>query len=239
MRTIGFAVVLLIMLSAPTMVAYSHCHNNTQYENPLTVRGNRVWPPEIKNDEGHYEVEYKINKGRSGLPSMVTDGKAAAATWSEIQFRGRTVKFEYKYDGRARIEFDDAGDYDDVNLLSWFPIGDEDDDPAGKCIVHHNGNRILEVDMLLNYYLDWTTHANRAANPTYWCILEVATHEFGHGTGLEDVYYRPTGDDEDMWCHEYQHYTMNGEQAGGGSHWRESLRCEDKYAVDQKYSHGP
>lgn len=51
MRTIAVVISVFVVLFAPVM-AYSHCHNDATYENPLTVRGNRVWPPEKRTVTG-------------------------------------------------------------------------------------------------------------------------------------------------------------------------------------------
>ena len=237
MRISAFVIGLFIVLFAPVM-AYSHCHNNAIHENPMTVRGNEVWPPGKKNDDGVYEIEYWINKDKTNMPPLETDVKAAAAAWSDIAFQNRTIKFKYTYVDRLNLNDDQVLRFDDKNVVGWYNLNGRNG-PAGACETWNDGNRIDEMDILLNYYKDFTTHANRQQNPSHYCLLEVATHEFGHGAGLKDVYYEPSGTDSSKWCRDYRFYTMNGHAPGGGSHWRESLRCEDKYALDQKYSYGP
>lgn len=43
----AFAASSAILLLVPSIV-YSHCHNDAAFENPLTVRGNKVWSPDEK-----------------------------------------------------------------------------------------------------------------------------------------------------------------------------------------------
>ena len=105
---------------------------------------------------------------------------------------------------------------------------------AARAHVKATGNRIDEVDIGLNYYKAFRNHA-QAVGTTYICLREIVVHELGHMAGLEDVYFDPDPNaPADRKCHDYEHYTMNGDYVAG-DHFRESLRCEDKYALDQKY----
>ena len=196
MRISVFVIGLFIVLFAPLM-AYSHCHNDAYYENPLTVRGNRVWSPSEKNDDGYYEIFYWINRDKTNMPPLETDVRAAASTWSKVDFLSRKIKFMYTYEGRLNIPDTDVLRKDNKNVVGWYNL-QRNGPPAGTK-VWNDGNRIEEVDILLNYYEDYTTHANRAAYPAYYCLKEVMTHEFGHGAGLKDVYYLPNGNNPDMW----------------------------------------
>lgn len=235
MRTLAVVISFFVVLFAPVM-AYSHCHNDAAYEHPNTVRGNLVWPPEIKNDQGIYEIEFQVNKDYPGKPSLETPAQDAAREWSERSFLGRTIKWKTVYDGRASIDHLDALALDDINIVAWYNL--KRTGPPAKARIYHSGNRINEVDVVLNYYYDYTNHANAGSYPAYYCTLDVLCHEFGHQAGLMDVYYEPSGSDNKKWCTHYQHYTMNG-TSPGGEHFRETLRCEDKYALDQKYSFSP
>lgn len=183
-----------------------------------------------------YEIFFQVNKDYPGKPSLESDARSAAAEWSEVSFLGRTIKWITTYDGRANIDHDDVLARDDINIVAWYNL--KRTGPPAKADVYHVGNRINEVDIVLNYYDDFVNHENAGSYPTYYCTLDVLTHEFGHQAGLKDVYYEPKGSDSSRWCKHYQHYTMNG-TSPGGEHFRVSLRCEDKYALDQKYSFSP
>ncbi len=233
MRISAFVISLFVVLFLPVM-AYSHCHNDASYENPMTVRGNKVWDPAIINDDDIYEVEYRVNSDRDGEPGLLTDTKKAAKAWSKISFQNRTIAFQYTYAGRTDISEDDIFSSDDKNIVGWSSKLGGRQGKVASAGIWAVGNRIVEVDIGLNYYKDFTSHANRAANPGYFCLRDVLAHEFGHMAGLMDVYYNAGWPDQSRWCEDYQYYTMNGITAGG-EHFREDLRCEDKYALDQKY----
>ncbi len=59
------------------------------------------------------------------------------------------------------------------------------------------------------------------------CMRNTLSHEFGHFAGLRDVYVTQ--------CSEYQRYTMNG--ATNQNHDKETLECEDKFALHHKYGY--
>ena len=227
-----FALALLGTLVLPFM-AYSHCHNDRQYENPATIKGGDYWPDSHKNDEDDIEIDYKVNQNKPGMPDLGAASQLASAHWSSIPFQGRRVDFKFTYKGRATVPHPDVDNEDDLNLVAWDGLGGPNSAPA-ECHLYISNNEIEEFDILLNYYYDWTHHADRYQNPTKYCTLDVLTHEFGHGAGLDDVYYEPGGSDREKWCVDYRYYTMNGTSAGG-EHFRTTLACEDKYAMYDKY----
>lgn len=57
---------------------------------------------------------------------------------------------------------------------------------AGRAFRHADGNRLIEVDIGLNYYKPFRNHSD-AQGPGYVCLREVVVHELGHMAGLEDV----------------------------------------------------
>ena len=90
-----------------------------------------------------------------------------------------------------------------------------------------------EADMAFNYYDDWSTHAD--SDDDKFCIKDVATHEFGHTAGLDDVYYDSTKTSGEGNCPHWAAYTMHGKSDGHDAHNKESLECEDKWALWRKY----
>ena len=85
---------------------------------------------------------------------------------------------------------------------------------------------MLEADMVLNYNLDWEQHGQ--TSDYEYCIRNTATHEFGHYVLLWDLL--PSHN-----CSEYERYTMWGRNMGWNTHGKESLECEDKWAVEYMY----
>ena len=120
-----------------------------------------------------------------------------------------------------------AGTQDDTNVVSWksgLPWA-----TLAQAYQWHvsgtNNKEFAEVDIGFNYQRTFTYHANLGQFPNAYCLLAVATHEFGHFAGLGDAKAQhncPT---------QYIRYTMWANQAvGTGGCPVESLECEDKWA---------
>ena len=95
--------------------------------------------------------------------------------------------------------------------------------------------RIDEFDIAINYYYPWKKHGQSGTNK--YCLRDTLTHEFGHAAGLIDVLYRPTETSGIGNCPHWERYTMHGRSQGHDTHGRESLECEDKWALWKKYGH--
>ena len=228
------AAALFIATFAATSIAYSHCHNvdddgNTSCEDYFQVMG--LW--EWDEDNSSNAVYWKVNTTyKSNMPSLSADNKAAASAWSRIEYRGENADIQLIYNGTTTLIAENA---DRQNVVSWKEIGDDDNDPLAICYFMRwdaNTYRILEKDIGFNYYHNWKTHAGRAAG--YYCIRNVAYHEFGHFVGLEDVDYDPDEDESRTNCEEYEEYTMFM-WVEPNEHKKISIECEEKYAMLQKY----
>jgi len=47
------------------------------------------------------------------------------------------------------------------------------------------GKRLVEFDVVFNNYYEW---GDASINPTLMDLQNIATHELGHGAGLDDLY---------------------------------------------------
>ncbi|MDE0184597.1 MAG: hypothetical protein OXP71_03955 [Candidatus Poribacteria bacterium] len=226
MRKISIAIFVIAAIANPALVVYSHCHNTYPCEQ---VQSRVVGPWEWATF--HVPVDWYINPTQSGMPSLTTDVTAAANSWSNIQRSdGTTIDFSYRSQGLIDAE---AGDYDNKNVVSW--VGMENSPNAAVTyiwLIGGIGPLIDEVDIGFNYYKDWKTHANKTDG--YLCIRDTAAHEWGHAAGLKHVKYDPTKTSGIGNCPAWQDYTMHA-GASPNSHDRESLACEDKWALDYKY----
>ena len=93
-----------------------------------------------------------------------------------------------------------------------------------------DSSQIIECDLGFNYYQRLDEHDD--VDGTEYCLTDVATHEFGHWVSLKDLTIYSG-------CYSsYSHYTM-WEETNKNAHWRESLRCEDKWGLWYTYHGGP
>lgn len=235
---IRFGLVLAALLIVCPNLGHSHCHNNgSGPEDPMIVRGNKVWPPEKKNSDGVYEIVVWVNNiyrpRPAGNPSLSPDCGDAGEIWSEIEFQGSEIKFKYNMNESHQFY---ANVKDNRNVMAYMCMGRHNPTIAFTYHVNVDGNRINELDVGFNYYKDFKKHGQSGL---YYRIKEIAVHELGHVAGLEDVYYDPDLPVSRTNSPDYAHYSMNGHFPSKNTHWRESLNCEDKYALDQKYSYGP
>lgn len=116
----------------------------------------------------------------------------AAATWTaadpatQFPFAGPTRAFAPEYDGR--------------NVILWkgLPRGVI---AAAYLWVDPVTSEVIDADMVFNSFVDWAvsdpTAGDCGGDPGGYDVQAVATHEFGHFIGLEDL-YQPTSVDLSM-----------------------------------------
>ena len=234
MMKLRIAVGILILMLSVVGIVYSHCHDvddngNPSCEDNFQVMG--LW--EWDEDNSSNAVYWKVNINyKSSMPNLTSDNQAAAGAWSHIQYRGETADIQLIFNGQTNQR---ANTVDRQNVVSWLPIGEGNDYPLAICYLMRwdaNTYRILEKDIGFNYYYNWKKHVNQA--PGYYCIRNVAYHEWGHFVGLNDVYWDPKKDESGSNCEEYTEYTMYS-KAGTNEHKKISIECEEKYAMLQKY----
>ncbi len=127
-------------------------------------------------------VGYVINPTN---PDNLTEGfvtgavSSSAETWdaatsAELFDNTYTVDYTVQY---GIQDFENAlafGDYPDSNVIAvttvWYI-------PRGR--------KIVEFDILFNTDFTW---GDAAANPSVMDLQNIATHELGHGVGLDDIY---------------------------------------------------
>lgn len=228
-KAVGISIAVLMVLSISILV-YAHCHNTLPCEKVVqhVCQGGFKWLL-----PANHVVRYMVNPSYPNHPSMLTDAKAAGDAWKRVWFRIGYIAFKPTYDGTTTRKPGGSTSVptsDGYNVVGWRDLGDTAAAPNGVCYrwMFSNGWRIKEADIALNYYKLWRAHGTPLTG-SYFCMRNTLTHEFGHFAGLRDVY--------DTQCSEYVHYTMNGEPAH--NHDKESLACEDKYALEHKYGYIP
>ncbi len=119
---------------------------------------------------------YYINtKNKMGLASttIVTTVNSAASTWDAetaktvFQYTGSTTRTAGKRDGYNVVDF---GSYrSGVIAVTMFWV---------------SGTSMVEIDLRFNTYYKWST----TGESTKMDLQNIATHEFGHWAGLDDIY---------------------------------------------------
>ena len=160
------------------------------------------------------------------MPSFFPDINIAASKWDRIEFDGQIVNFGVINSG---ITWLTPGERDYKNVIGWKDFQYEQI-PAFVSTYHSNTNNrwIVEQDMSFNYYLQWTEHSE--LDESKYCLLQIATHEFGHFIKLKDLPQNV--------CHEYRRYVMYA-HGWEGLHNKETLTCEDKWGAWWTYNRMP
>lgn len=213
-------IICYLVLSSAYLV-WSHCHNDDNCEDLINdlVSGESWSNPNID-----YKVNVLHNYGRDELrPTLAT----ARVAWSDLTFNGDDIEFSLHYDGTTYET--PGGNSDGENTIGWVTLGSDEDAPLAYTYVYlhpTDSSRIIECDLGFNYYQPFDEHND--VDPDEYCLLDVATHEFGHWVSLNDL-------DIYSGCYSsYRFYTM-WHKIGKDEHWRESLRCEDKWGLWRTY----
>lgn len=212
-----FATIALSLLMTAGIIGWTHCHDDVACEDLLgDLVGRYKWHESMP-------IDYWVSRDYvDSMPALYHDIVSASNSWSNIPWGEQTVNFRLRY--RGGCEESPGGDSDNKNVVGWGGLG-EDVYGESKKWVYNSNNRIVEADMILNYYMDWEKHGY-TSNPPKFCIQNTAVHEFGHWVELYDLYDA---------CEEYERYTMYGRNTGRDTHDKESLECEDKWAVEHIY----
>ena len=129
-----------------------------------------------------FPVNYAINPANpQGLSeAFVTSAiSASAETWDnstsrELFNNSFAVDYSATYGTRNNVNAIAFGDYDSNNVIAitsvWYT-------KAGK--------QIVEFDMLLNTRFNW---GDATASQSIMDLQNIATHEFGHSVGMNDIY---------------------------------------------------
>lgn len=207
---------------------YSHCHNTAPCEQVQSrVVGSKYW------NRVDIPVRWFINPTKPNMPSLTTDVTAMARAWSNIEYNNGTIPFSL---GVANVTNDEVFPTtpDNKNIVGWANLGAHTKAPAGETRIRYwqSFREIIEADIGFNYYKFWRPHSNPGVG--YFCIKDTAAHEWGHFAGLEHVQYNPNDTSGIGNCPHWVDYTMHT-TLGTNTHERESLACEDKWALDYKY----
>ena len=216
-KRLALAGIVVSLLITAEIIGWTHCHDDVACEDLVgDVVGRYKWLNSMP-------LDYWVSRDYAdSMPALYHDIVSASNAWSRIAWEDGRIDFELRY--RGGCDESPGGNDDDKNVVGWGALG-EDEWGACRMWVYNSNNRIVEADVILNYYKDWEKHGY-TSNPPKYCIRNTAAHEFGHFAGLTDVYSA---------CTEYERYTMYGRNTGKNTHGKESLECEDKWSLDYKY----
>ena len=222
-RVVLLGFILCLVLSSAYLV-WSHCHNTDSCEDLVNdLVANEAW----SNPNIDYKVNVLHNYGKDELRPTLA---AARVAWSDLHFNDVDIEFSLHYDGTTYET--PGGNSDEENTIGWVNLGNYEDAPLAYTYVYFHptdSSQIIECDLGFNYYQRLDEHDD--VDGTEYCLTDVATHEFGHWVSLKGLTIYSG-------CYSsYSHYTM-WKKTNKNAHWRESLRCEDKWGLWYTY-HGP
>ncbi len=225
---------ILIVFSCFVYTQFSPatCHDDASCEDVEDRLVTRLtWQEAYSN-----RADYYINDtDPQGMPSLTGDVNAAANQWDLIQFEGETIQFNLRYLGDTFLHPADNEQADNVNVVGWKGLGTGEDAVLAQTYrwwYEYDPSRMKEADIGFNYYKPLNRHSG--CTSTEYCIRDAATHEWGHFAGLEHVQYRANQQSGIGNCPHWVDYTMHTTR-GANTHERETLECEDKWALDYKY----
>lgn len=147
-------------------------------------------------------LSWKLN--RASLPSGIQFEDAKGALQAAFQAWTNADKDKiFTYAGETPIQRPKL-DYE--NIVTWGKLGPG---TIGVTYIRYNAatKLVVDVDTVFNSRYPWyvfTATSDCISSPVAYDIQDIATHEFGHWIGLDDLY---SGDDKDL--------TMYGYGAGG------------------------
>lgn len=126
-------------------------------------------------------VDYAINPTNTqGLTEdfITSTISTSAETWDDATsselFNPYTIDYNRYYGNQDFVNAIDFNDYPDNNVIAvtsiWFT---------------RKGKQIIEFDIRFNTKFNW---GDATINPELMDLQNIATHELGHGIGLDDIY---------------------------------------------------
>ena len=221
---------LVMFLSVVSVVALvlADCHDIERGESSCEDL-QRLISPYYWDEGNHNEIDFYINVvSHPSEPSIPVDVRNAARKWSTAKHGRRNISFSLDYEDTTEQRPGNATD--NVNTVGWGHLEwNRNRKVYGsthrtRC---RHSNQLKDVDITLNYYAPFNRHGYVGAGEV--CIREVMAHEWGHFAGLDHITVRQGIADN---CTSiYIRYTMWAHIIGLQPHERESLECEDKYAL--------
>lgn len=235
-RFTGIFIAIVLSMAAVVGV-YSHCHTTYPCEQVIyyLVDGAgqnqhpRHWIKPNRN-----EVDYHINPDYTNMPSLLEDVKEAAKKWDNIDVgNNQHIKFNLNVVDESSSLTPHVPD--NKNVIGWKCLKTKSKNPLAttRKWVNQKTGEIVEADIAFNYYRSFKKHGTGTSNDGKTCIRDVAMHEWGHFAGLEHVTY--TGSNPGIGnCEAWKEYTMHTSR-GPNTHGRETIECEDKFALEHIY----
>jgi len=130
---------------------------------------------------------YRVNY--STKPASVTNGKLRTTIANAFgAWHSADAKQKFKYRGASRVKI---ARRDNINNISWAQL-DTQILAATYVWYYPDTGRLLEIDTVFNQNLNWTQTSSASGDcggvVNAYDIQNVATHEFGHWLGLDDLY---------------------------------------------------
>ena len=221
---------LVIFLSIVGVVApiLADCHDEengeTSCEDMSRLISSNYW-----SRSNHNEIDFWINTtSHPSEPALAVDVRNSARTWSTARHNGHNISFSLDYEDTTLQQPGNATD--GVNTVGWDRLAWTNLEKVyGTTFktTYRNSNQLKDVDIGINYYAPFDRHDYVSSNEV--CIREVMAHEWGHFAGLGHITTAQASADD---CGAiYIRYTMWAHMSGLQPHARESLECEDKYAL--------
>jgi hypothetical protein len=150
-------------------------------------------------------ANYWINPtGITSLTGYTSNQIVDVVTTSTTTWDSQTNAAVFGYQGVTSLT---AGVRDGKNVVDWGSYSN--DGVIAVTMIWSRGNQILETDLRMNTHYTWSISANGVSGTMD--MQSILTHEFGHWTGLNDLYKNG-----DYWL------TMFG-YANNGQTWKQSL----------------
>ncbi len=149
------------------------------------------WHWLLSKPENQRGVKYVINPSGSGVlqTDVVTAIKNSFNAWSAVGPKTPKGSALYTYGGISTTAHH-SDSIDGQNVVSWGSVVDDQGKPDTIVAISYmwystSNHGLLDCDTVFNTYFTWSAKGDSTSSYDIW---DIGTHEFGHWTGLNDIY---------------------------------------------------
>ncbi len=186
-----------VMINDPTLVYDGPWTGTDPLPNQQYYSGYDVadWHWVLSKSQNQKGVKYVINPGTAMIkyrltqPTVVNAIQNSFQAWNSVGPKPTRSSVLYSYGGVSFIARH-SDRIDNKNVVSWASIRDSNGNPDPNVVAvsymwySTSDHGLLDCDTVFNSFVTWGINSGGST----FDIQDIGTHEFGHWTGLNDIY---------------------------------------------------